>query len=139
MHKIIKRLIFLIIVIGLIVLADIIFMSVKNRPYKKLSLAPSQLVQTDQKKQPILLFYSNECPHCTTVKNFIKENRLDQKITIEQKELHNHKNINLLIKITKKCHLKTDTLSVPFIWDGSHCLTGDKDIIDYFNQKMHAK
>jgi len=91
---------------------------------------------TAQKSQ-IILFYGKGCPHCATVEKFIKDNNVDKKITFEHLEVYYNKtNIRLLAKKAKACGMFTDALPIPFLWDGSKCLTGPKDIITFFKHKL---
>jgi len=39
----------------------------------------------------------------------------------------------------KICELPTDSIGVPFLWDGKDCLIGDQDIINFFKQKTNGQ
>lgn len=132
----IKKVIFVSVVMVVIFLADILFISVKNH-----SLHYKQCVEEQTVKVPhaLTLFYSHQCPHCLIVEEFIEKNKVMQKIALEQKEVSDKSNLDLLIQAAKKCRLKTDTVGIPFLLDDSTCLTGDEQIIHYLKLKMHEK
>ena len=115
--------------IGAIVIAGGILVFLRgegNEPPKK------EISQT-------ILFYGEGCPHCAIVDEFIKENKVDEKFSFERKEVYyNKKNSEELSEKAQKCGLPTASIGVPFLWDGSNskCLIGDKDIIDFFKQKI---
>ena len=139
----IKKLLFVIGILVLIGLADIVFLILKNQHSHQQQTTMPHMMQkssVNKEKHPIMLFYSQTCPHCIVVEEFITKNAVDKKIMLEQKEVsHNKQNLELLIQTARDCDLGTDTVGVPFLQDGSKCLTGDKNIIDYFNQKLHEK
>jgi len=88
----------------------------------------------------IVLFYGDGCPHCAIVENYIKESNIKEKLPFEEKEVyHNQKNANELADKAKICGLPTDSIGVPFLWEGEKCYVGDQEIIGFFNQKINEK
>ncbi len=86
----------------------------------------------------ITLFYGDGCPHCETVEEFIKKNNLKDKISFVQKEVYNDKkNSDDLVAKAKICGIPTNSIGVPFLWDGTKCLVGGKDIIDLFKSLIN--
>jgi len=87
--------------------------------------------------QGIVLFYGDGCPHCALVDAFIKDNKVEEKVQFTRKEVYNNKrNAREMAAFAKKCSIPTDSIGIPFLWDGATCLTGDKDIIAYFQKKL---
>jgi glutaredoxin len=83
-------------------------------------------------KGALILYYGNGCPHCANVDKYIKDNAIESKISITHKEVYgDQQNAAELVQRAKSCGLPTDSVGVPFLWDGSKCLIGDVDIIDY--------
>jgi glutaredoxin len=81
----------------------------------------------------IILFYGNGCSHCENVDKFIKENNIEDKIKFTKLEVFNNKeNADILIEKANACGLPTDKIGVPFLWDGKNCISGDVDIIKFF-------
>lgn len=87
-------------------------------------------------QEEIILFYGDGCPHCAIVEEFIKENKIDEKISFSQKEVYfNKQNSSKLVEKAQICGFDTDSIGVPFLWDGTGCLVGDQDIVDFFKLK----
>lgn len=78
------------------------------------------------------LFFSNTCPHCKVVEDYIKANNVKSKIDLDEKEVTTQENVQALLAVVQKCELPQDSIGVPFLWTGSECLSGDQDIIAYF-------
>lgn len=88
----------------------------------------------NQPKQ--ILFYSNTCPHCQIVDEYIKTNKVKDYLVFQELEVStNPINGQLLAKKAKTCGLPQDNLGVPFFFDGANCYLGDEDIIKYFSDK----
>lgn len=89
-------------------------------------------------KPKIILFYSTTCVHCQNVKDFITANQVNDKVKFRELEVSsNPSNANLMISKAKSCGLDTSGgLGVPFLFDGKNCLSGDTDIINFFQEKI---
>jgi len=108
------------ILVGIIVLGVVIFIIFKN-------ISP---------QSEIILFYGENCPFCQKVEDFIKENKIEEKVTFERKEVfNNEKNAQELVGKAQICELSAADIGVPLLWDGSKCFVGDTDIINFFKQK----
>jgi glutaredoxin len=93
-----------------------------------------------QSASQIILFYGDGCPHCAIVEEYIKENSIGDKISFAQKEVYyNQNNAKELEAKAKICGLPTDSIGVPFLWNGEKCLIGDQDIINFFKQKTNGQ
>ncbi len=81
----------------------------------------------------LVLFYSNSCPHCKIVEQYMSENKVQEKSGIVLKEVSGDKKAaeELLLK-AKICNIGTSDLGVPFLWNDGKCLVGDKDIVAFF-------
>jgi glutaredoxin len=94
----------------------------------------------NQSAGQIILFYGDGCPHCAIVEEYIKENNINDKISFAQKEVYyNQNNAKELEAKAKICGLPTDSIGVPFLWNGEDCLIGDQDIINFFKQKTNGQ
>lgn len=84
-----------------------------------------------------ILFYSASCPHCAIVDNYIKENRIEEKISFKRLRTDNNKdNYNLLEEKAAACGLDLRRIGVPFLWDNNECYIGDPQITKYFATKL---
>jgi len=90
--------------------------------------------------EQIILFYGDGCPHCALVEKYVAENNVAAKVPFVKKEVYyNNKNAEEMAAKAKTCGLPTDSIGVPFLWDGSKCLVGDQDIIGFFKERMNRK
>lgn len=88
----------------------------------------------------IILFYGEGCPHCKIVDDFIAENKIEEKVSFSRLEAWNDKdNQQVLLKAAQICNLNTDSIGVPFLYDGKNCLVGDVDIINFFKNEAGIK
>ena len=107
---------------------------------KQTMIPPSTTVNTRQTTKQIILFYGDGCPHCALVEKYVAENNVALKVPFVKKEVYyNNKNAEELAAKAKICGLPTDSIGVPFLWDGSKCLVGDQDIIKFFKERMNRK
>jgi len=94
----------------------------------------------DQDTSGIILFYGDGCPHCAIVEEYISQNGMDAKVNFAKKEVYyNKQNADELVAKAQTCGMPTDSIGVPFLWDGSKCLVGDQDIIEFFNSKTNGQ
>lgn len=88
-------------------------------------------------KIQIILFYGDGCPHCAIVEDYIKKNNIKEKLPFEEKEVYyNQSNAKELVEKAMLCGIPTNSIGVPFLWDGEKCYIGDQAIIDFFNNKI---
>jgi len=85
----------------------------------------------------IIFFYGDGCPHCAIVEEYFQENNIKEKVSFTEKEVYNNqKNSQELLEKVRICGIPTDSIGVPFLWDGAKCLVGDQDIIEFFDSKI---
>lgn len=88
----------------------------------------------------LILYYSEECPHCKIVEEFISQNNIQNKISFIRKEVSaNQINAEEMAEKAKICGIPVDSIGVPFLWDGGKCFIGDQPIIDFFKQKINRE
>ena len=116
------------------------FFALSQKKEESQAQVKEPISQENQQSSQIILFYGDSCPHCALVEDYIKENGIGDKISFSQKEVyHNQNNAKELEEKAKICGMPTDSIGVPFLWDGSKCLVGDQDIIDFFKSKINAQ
>ena len=113
--------------------------AVKNNP-ENIPADTTAAPEDNQDNTDIIFFYGQECPHCQNVEKYFTENKTAGKIQFSQKEVyHNKDNKILMAEKAKACGIADSELGVPMLWTKDNkCLFGDKDIIDFFNQKMNG-
>jgi glutaredoxin len=88
-------------------------------------------------KSKIIYYYGQDCPHCAKVEEFLKENKVEEKIVFEKKEVYyNKKNAQELAERARKCQIQSKEIPVPFLWTGSECIIGDEAVINFFREKI---
>ena len=88
----------------------------------------------------IVIFYSDSCPHCVNVENFLEENKVSEKVAYTRKSVDNdQKNIEELIAKDRGCGLKEGDQNfgaIPLLWEKetNKCFVGDEDVINFFKE-----
>jgi glutaredoxin len=112
----------------------------RKEPVNPVTGNQNPVQQTDQSAvqvtSDVTLFYGDGCPHCALVEEYVSQNGIEAKIPFTKKEVYyNRQNADELVAKAKICGYPTDSIGVPFLWDGSKCLVGDRDIIEFFKSK----
>ena len=92
------------------------------------------LIHRDAKPKHAVLFYSEACPHCQTVENYIDANQVMTRLNLEKKQVNT--NIEAVIAVAQSCHLDLQRLQIPLLWTGKRCIFGDKPVIQYFKKQL---
>ena len=90
----------------------------------------------------ITLYIGQGCPHCAKVEEFIKANKVDEKIAFDLKEVwYNKDNANDLNAKADICKIPQNDLGVPLLFDkpNSKCYVGEDEITNFFNSKINAQ
>ena len=87
-----------------------------------------------------IFYYGNTCHHCADVEEWMKENKLEEKVKVIKKEVYdNRTNAFELSQVAQRCGISTNSIGVPFLYTPEgKCLIGTLDIIDYFSEKLKA-
>jgi len=97
------------------------------------------LGSTDSEAE-LILFWGDGCPHCETVKDYIKDNKLDSKVNITYKEVYSSQENQVELEATVKKCPEIDSsrgIGVPLAFDTQDnvCLYGDTPIIQWLSAK----
>jgi glutaredoxin len=160
--KILKQSVALIVILVFMLGSYGIFFVLNNTPPKNVELTEEELqvllenediqleeVQTQDNENntqeenatqeaEMILFYSQSCPHCHNVSNFIKENNIDDKINLLQLDASG-KYGELFVEKVKECGLDSQGYGVPFLYyspESHDCIMGDTPIIDFFKNYL---
>jgi len=129
-----------IIIPAILFIAVSVFSFVVLAKNKESGLSDNHQENQQIEKSQIILFYGDGCPHCAIVEDYIKENNIIDKISFVRKEVYyNQNNAKELTEKARICGLPTDSIGVPFLWDGEKCFIGDQDIINFFKQKTNEQ
>jgi hypothetical protein len=87
----------------------------------------------------IIFFYGRECPHCQLVEKYFTDNKIAEKITFSQREIYHDKgNAALMVSRAASCGIEEKDLGVPMLWAEGKCLFGEKDIEQFFENKING-
>lgn len=126
--------------IPLILFVFVVIISFFALGSKKSNVNQGQIDSRVDKKNEneIILFYGDGCPHCIIVDEYIEENEIKDKIDFSHKEVYyNQQNAEELGQKARTCGLSTNSISVPLLFTGEQCLIGDREIINFFEQKTN--
>mgnify|MGYP001178266172 CR=1 FL=1 len=89
-------------------------------------------------QENIIFFYGKECPHCQIVEEYIEKSGIDQKVEFTRAEIyHNKNNQKIFIEKNKSCGINDEKkMGVPFLWADGKCMSGQDNVIEYFQNKV---
>jgi glutaredoxin len=85
--------------------------------------------------------YTDECPNCKIVKEYMNETNTEQKlidlqISLEKINMDNPTSIAYLKKATKECEISITSVGVPFVYFNKECYIGRIEVIDMLNKTI---
>ncbi len=79
--------------------------------------ASSSVTPASADNQAPIFFYGNTCPHCADVEEWMRENKVEEKIKLVKKEVYdNQTNALELSKAAEGCGMDTASIGVPFLF-----------------------
>ena len=91
-------------------------------------------------KDKIVYYYGLTCPHCKDVEEWMKKNKVEEKIKVEKKEVwYNKENAAELQEVAKFCSLDSTSIGVPFLWADGKCYIGKPDVKKVLAEKLKSK
>ncbi len=95
------------------------------------------LKNPDQYGSSMVLFYDDNCSHCTKVDDFIKANKIDTVLSFSRLNIHESRtHTQALLYKAEQCNLDDSHIGVPFFWNGQNCIVGYVDIIAFFQGEL---
>lgn len=86
----------------------------------------------------LIFFYGDACPHCKIVEQYLGDNKIEDVLTIDKREVYNNRdNASLMAKKADACGINPKELGVPLLVDGDKCFLGDKDSIEHLKSKLN--
>ncbi len=88
-------------------------------------------------KEKIVFYYGNTCPHCADVEEWMKKEKIEEKIKIEKKEVYqNQANAQELNLVAQSCGLDPNTIGVPFLYADGKCYIGTPEVERILKNKV---
>jgi len=77
-----------------------------------------------------IIFWGDNCPHCATLIDNVKQKNLDVKLHIDYKEIYlDGDNAELFEAIIKKCGISPYNAGVPLLYINSQCWVGGNEAL----------
>lgn len=87
-------------------------------------------------KEKIIFYYGNTCPHCAEVEEWMKKEKIEEKIKIEKKEVYqNQANAQELSLVAQNCGLDPKAIGVPFLYADGKCYIGTPEVEKVLKEK----
>lgn len=140
MKQIISTLTLVAVIIGLITIV-IVGSKNKDNQITQTDLNTTQTSEGVDEKNAEILYWGTTCPHCHDTIEWIKKNKIEEKISIVRKEVYNNQTNSLELSAkAKSCGLDEMNIGVPFMYTSqSDCLIGTPDITSYLEQKVNQE
>jgi len=91
-------------------------------------------------KEKIIYYYSSTCAHCKEVEEWMKKNKIEEKIKLEKKEVwYNRENAVELQEVARFCKLDPNAIGVPFLWADGKCYIGTPEVERVLSEKLKVK
>jgi glutaredoxin len=91
-------------------------------------------------KDKVVYYYGLTCPHCKEVEEWMKKNKVEEKIKVEKKEVwYNKENAAELQEVARVCNLDSSSIGVPFLWADGKCYIGTPDVERILTEKLKMK
>lgn len=85
----------------------------------------------------LVFYYGDGCPHCANVEKYFTDNQVDTKVDFVRKEVYNNQvNQAELLQRAAACGIDKNSVGIPLLWHDGQCLTGDTDIINFFEREL---
>lgn len=88
-------------------------------------------------KKNITFYVGDNCAGCENIKKYLDENGAKDKVAFEEKNVsENESDAERMAEDAMQCDVDPESFGIPFLWADGKCYTNEKDIIDFFAQKL---
>lgn len=93
--------------------------------------------QKEIEEKSITFYSGDSCPGCESIKKYLEENNVKDKVAFEEKNISEKQaDSEQMAEDAMQCNVDPESFGVPFLWADGKCYTNEKDIIDFFKQKL---
>ena len=111
----------------IIIVSCLIFLSACSRLPAQVKTEPTTIPPGQ------FYFFSQTCPHCAVVKDYIDNNRIQDSFYFISQDVNNDRRAyELFVAVGERCGLNERRLAIPLFWDGSNCYLGEEKVINHF-------
>jgi glutaredoxin len=94
----------------------------------------------DAQEDKYTYYYSQDCPHCQVVKQFILDNKVEEKVPLFRKETSQNQSYHdEAMAKEEACSIAKENMTVPLLTIGDKCYMGEEQIINFFKEKLTVK
>ncbi|MEI7620544.1 MAG: hypothetical protein WCJ57_03155 [Candidatus Falkowbacteria bacterium] len=84
-----------------------------------------------------IIFYGDTCPHCKILEQYLEDNKINDRMTMEKMEIYkNADNAKLMMEAVSRCGLSQSNVGVPFLWTENKCYVGGDEATAFFKAKF---
>lgn len=125
-----KKLLTFFLLLTIIVMLGVVVWGSRNKKTDRSS-------KTVVRSETPIFFYGNTCSHCADVEEWMRKNKIEEKINVVKKEVYDNRANSLeLTRKAESCGLPTNAIGVPFLYTPEgKCLIGTLDVINYLSDK----
>ncbi len=97
----------------------------------------SMETKDNMEKSKITFYSGDNCPECINVEKYLTDNNVKDKLAFEEKNINkNQSDSEQMAEDALQCDVEVESFDVPFLWADGTCYLGEKDIINFFEQKL---
>lgn len=94
----------------------------------------------DAQENKYTYYYSQDCPHCQVVKQFILDNKVEEQIPLFRKETTQNQGYHdEAMAKEEACGIAKENMTVPLLTFSDKCYMGEEQIINFFKEKLTVK
>jgi hypothetical protein len=79
----------------------------------------------------MVLFYSEECPNCKVVEEYIAANGIMEKLPLVRMNVAVNSTKEDLIRISLRCGVKRDEIGIPMLYYHGKCHLGKVEVVNF--------
>lgn len=109
--------------------------------FKKLKglISKEAVAQGDNivKKEDIVFYFGDDCAECANIEKYLEENDVKNKIGLTEKNINKDEvAAQQMAEDAMYCNVDEESFGVPFLWTEGRCYAGEKNIINFFDEKL---
>jgi|GEM_PF-1060455 len=94
--------------------------------------------QKEMEKMNVTFYTGDACPDCDNILKYFEESDVKNKLAFEEKNINkNEADAEQMAEDAMRCNVDPESFGVPFLWAEGKCYVNEKDIIDFFKQKIN--
>jgi hypothetical protein len=122
-----KRAVMIFIIASILIIGGLYYISIQQNNILKINT--------------IYYMYTDECPNCVIVKQWMIDNNFEEiintlQINFTKLNMDNSLSLPFFNRATKECQLPLASVGVPFVFHNGSCFIGRIEVIDHLNETI---